>query len=55
LGRGALCIGTVDTAYRAQLPPGMTAKPKFDTEAQRVAFLFVLYRHLSELTESAAE
>ena len=38
----------VDAAYLAVLPPG-ASKPKLDTDAQRVAFLFALYAHLSSL------
>jgi hypothetical protein len=32
-----------------QLPPDVKGKPKLDTDAMRVAFLFVLYRHLGSL------
>ena len=45
---------TVDAAYLAQLPPGMTSKPKLDTDAQRIAFLFTLYQHLTSLFGEAA-
>ena len=38
----------VDAAYLAVLPSGVS-KPKLDTDAQRVAFLFALYAHLSSL------
>ena len=38
----------VDAAYLAVLPPG-ASKPKLDTDAQRVAFLFTLYAHLTTL------
>jgi hypothetical protein len=43
----------VDAAYLAQLPTGMKAKPRLDSDAQRVAFLFALYKHLTELHEQA--
>ena len=39
----------VDAAYLARLPPGMTAKPKLDTDGRRVAFLFTLYAALTNL------
>lgn len=39
----------VDAAYLAQLPPSLASRPKFESDAQRVAFLFELYRHLAEL------
>ena len=43
----------VDAAYLAQLPPGVKSKPKLDSDAQRVAFLFSLYKHLTEMEEQA--
>lgn len=43
----------VDAAYVAQLPPGLSIKPKLETDAQRVAFLFVLYAHLTTLFGAA--
>jgi hypothetical protein len=43
----------VDAAYLAQLPPGMKGRPKLDGDAQRVAFLFALYKHLTELQAPA--
>ena len=39
----------VDAAYLAQLPPGVKSKPKLDSDAQRVAFLFSLYKHFTEM------
>jgi hypothetical protein len=44
----------VDAACLAVLPQGMKSKPKLDTDAQRVAFPFVLYRQLSSMAEAAA-
>ena len=41
----------VDAAYLAVLPPG-ARKPKLDTDAQRAAFLFTLYEHLTSLFEA---
>lgn len=41
----------VDAAYVAQPPPGVKTKPKLDSDAQRVAFLFSLYKHLTEMEE----
>ena len=38
----------VDAAYLAVLPPEAN-KPRLDTDAQRVAFLFTLYEHLTHL------
>ena len=38
----------VDAAYLALLPPD-TSKPRLDTDARRVAFLFTLYQHLTSL------
>ena len=43
----------VDAAYLAQLPPGAKTKAKLDSDAQRVAYLFSLYKHLTELEEQA--
>ena len=43
----------VDAAYLAQLPVGMKSKPKLDSDAQRVAFLFVLYQQLSSMAEQS--
>jgi hypothetical protein len=43
----------VDAAYLAVLPQGMKSKPKLDTDAQRVALLFALYRQLSSMAEAA--
>ena len=45
----------VDAAYLAKLPVGMKNKPKLDSDAQRVAFLFVLYKQLSSMAEHAGE
>jgi hypothetical protein len=45
----------VDTAYLLQLPLAMKAKPKLDSDAQRVAFLFALYLQLTSLAETPAE
>ncbi len=39
----------VDAAYMANLPPNTKSKPTLDTDAQRVAFLFGLYQHLTEI------
>jgi len=39
----------VDALYLAELPPSSGARPKFETDARRVSFLFVLYEHLSQL------
>lgn len=43
----------VDGAYVAVLPP-RASKPKLDTDAQRVGFLFRLYKHLMSLFEASA-
>ena len=43
----------VDAAYLAQLPPGVKTKPKLDSDAQRVAYLFSLYKHLTEMEQQA--
>ena len=39
----------VDTAYLAALPQGMKIKPKLESDAQRVAFLFAVYLQLSSM------
>jgi hypothetical protein len=41
----------VDVAYVAALPP-VGSKPRLDTDAQRVAFLFTLYEHLTSLFDA---
>ena len=43
----------VDAAYLAQLPPGVKTKPNLDSDAQRVAYLFSLYKHLTEMEQQA--
>ena len=45
----------VDAAYLAQLPVGMKSKPKLDSDAQRMAFHFVLYQQLSSMAEQSPE
>ncbi|MCU0921699.1 MAG: hypothetical protein MUF16_15420 [Burkholderiaceae bacterium] len=44
----------VDAAYLAHLPPGLATRPRLETDTQRVAFLFVLYKHLTEPFGEAA-
>jgi N-6 DNA Methylase len=45
----------VDAAYLSELPAGMKTKPKLNSDAERVAFLFALYVQLSSMMEQAAE
>ncbi len=45
----------VDAAYLAVLPSGMKSKPKLDSDAQRVAFLFAVYLQLTSMAEPSAE
>ena len=43
----------VDALYLAELPPQLSAKPKLDTDARRVSFLFILYEHFSQLASQS--
>jgi hypothetical protein len=41
----------VDAAYLAELPRGLKARPRLDSDAQRVAYLFALYQEISSMAE----
>ena len=41
----------VNAAYPAQLSPGVISKPKLDSDAHRVAFLFSLSKPLIDMEE----
>ena len=45
----------VDAAYLAVLPQGMKTRPKLDSDAQRVAFLFSVYLQITSMAEQAVE
>ena len=45
----------VDAAYLAKLPASLKSKPKLDSDARRVAFLFELYLQLNTMPEQPTE
>ena len=41
----------MDASHLAALPSVLKSKPELDSDAQRVAFLFVLYQQLGSMVE----